>query len=117
MSETTVRINGDTFAKIADVWYDTYGDEVVGDTVLCAALDELAAALREVKTLRADLAAVRKVEEWLHANTISRFLDADGGRLHLWQRPEGPLPAAAEAESIPALGRALAAQEGGDGSR
>lgn len=144
MSETTVRINGDTFAKIGDVWYDTYGDEVVADAALCAALDALAAARAQVEamtarleidpsgsdkideltdaleyvraqveTLTKDLAAVRKVQDSLLAFANHRALypgDEYGETKGFMLMHDGDVYA--RGESIPAIGRALAAQEG-----
>lgn len=81
----------------------------------------LSAARAQVETLKADLAAVRKVETWLSRKANGRVEARVGGGFLAVDARHLPMPhgdsivAHTFDRSLIALGSALAAQEGNDG--
>lgn len=135
MSETTVvEVGADQFRLLPNgLWIDCYDNGIVESTPFAAVLTALAAARREVETVneeaerqagvicnlntdlatsRAALEDVRRVEKWLEDYPDGRYVDVSRGwfcMVDVRRGDDEDVPA----ESIAALGRALA-QEAGD---
>lgn len=135
MSETTVvEVGADQFRLLPNgLWIDCYDNGIVESTPFAAVLTALAAARREVETVneeaerqagvicnlntdlatsRAALEDVRRVEAWMEDYPDGRYVDVSRGwfcMVDVRRGDDEDVPA----ESIAALGRALA-QEAGD---
>ena len=128
MSETTVvEVGADQFRLLPNgLWIDCYDNGIVESTPFAAVLTALAAARREgeavtqraiqaeadLATSRAALEDVRRVEKWLEDYPDGRYVDVSRGwfcMVDVRRGDDEDVPA----ESIAALGRALA-QEAGD---
>ena len=138
MSETTVTFdNGRVYTREGDRYVWRTSPDSIGDIIaerdmvwafdkLAASQAALAAARREVETVKQDLATsraaledVRRVEAWIQAgnapdlpeHSIAGLVNARYGAIVRWEDEETTV---ATGDSLEALGRALA-QEAGDG--